>query len=54
MVNGAGISHGSPYGYDRFVPLFVVDARKPEAAGKVETRRVLFTHFHDELVRILG
>jgi hypothetical protein len=54
LVKGSGTSHGSPYGYDRFVPLFVIDPQSPGSAGKVEKRRVPFTRFHDELVRMIG
>jgi hypothetical protein len=53
LVKGSGVGHGSPYGYDRFVPLFVRDARRPELAGQVEEKRAAFTQFHDELVRII-
>jgi hypothetical protein len=50
---GAGAGHGSPYGYDRVVPLFVRDASRPEIAGQVEEKPVPFTRFRDELVRII-
>jgi hypothetical protein len=53
LVKGTGVSHGSPYGYDRFVPLFVRDVSRPELAGQVEDKRIAFTQFHDELVRII-
>jgi hypothetical protein len=53
LVNGSGAGHGSPYGYDRFVPLFVRDGRRPELAGQVDEQRTPFTQFHDELVRII-
>ncbi|MBN2574114.1 MAG: alkaline phosphatase family protein [Deltaproteobacteria bacterium] len=52
-VKGAGAGHGSPYGYDRFVPMLVRDANRPELAGQVEDERVPFTQFRDELVRII-
>jgi hypothetical protein len=53
LVKGTGVSHGSPYGYDRFVPMFVRDASRPELAGQVEEKRTAFTQFRDELVRII-
>lgn len=53
LVKGVGISHGSPYGYDRFVPMLVRDPGRPETAGQVEPRRIPFTLFHDELVRLI-
>jgi|GEM_PF-641746 len=53
MVEGKGVSHGSPYGYDRFVPLLVRDPSRPELAGQVEEKRVAFTQFRDEMVRII-
>jgi hypothetical protein len=53
LVRGRGASHGSPYGYDRIVPLLVRDPRRPELAGQVEDQQVPFTLFHDELVRII-
>ncbi|MFI5358350.1 MAG: hypothetical protein ACHQ4G_13545, partial [Opitutales bacterium] len=53
LVKGAGISHGSPYGYDRFVPMLVRDPGRPETAGQVESRRIPFTFFRDELVRLI-
>ena len=53
LVKGAGSEHGSPYGYDRIVPLLVRDPSRPELAGKVAATRVPFTQFRDELVRII-
>ena len=53
LIKGTGVSHGSPYGYDRFVPMFVRDASRPELAGQVEEKRIAFTQFRDELVRII-
>jgi hypothetical protein len=53
LVKGTGVSHGSPYGYDRFVPLFVRDVSRPELAGQVVDKRIAFTQFRDELVRII-
>jgi hypothetical protein len=53
LVKGTGISHGSPYGYDRFVPVFVLDPRTPTSAGRIEKGRVPFSRFHDELVRMM-
>jgi hypothetical protein len=53
LVKGTGAGHGSPYGYDRFVPMFVRDPSRPEIAGHIEEKRVPFTQFHDELVRII-
>ena len=53
LVKGTGVAHGSPYGYDRFVPMFVRDASRPELAGQVEEKRTSFTQFRDELVRII-
>ena len=53
LVKGTGVSHGSPYGYDRFVPLFVRDPRRPELAGQVEEKRTSFAQFRNELVRII-
>ena len=53
LVKGTGVNHASPYGYDRFVPMFVRDARRPELAGQVEEKRTAFTQFRDELVRII-
>ena len=53
LVKGMGTSHGSPYGYDRFVPLLVRDPGRPELAGQVEEQRVPFTQFRSELVRII-
>jgi hypothetical protein len=54
LAKGAGISHGSPYGYDRFVPMFVRDSRHSDIAGQVEQKRVPFTLFRDELVRMVA
>jgi len=53
LVKGTGVAHGSPYGYDRFVPMFVRDASRPALAGQVEDKRIAFTQFRDELVRII-
>ena len=53
LVKGLGVSHGSPYGYDRFVPMLVRDPVRPETAGQVEHGRIPFTLFHDELVRLI-
>lgn len=53
LVKGAGTGHGSPYGYDRFVPMFVRDPSRPDLAGQVEEKRTSFTQFHDELVHII-
>ena len=53
MVKGTGVAHGSPYGYDRFVPMFVRDPGRPDLAGQVEDKRTAFTQFRDELVRII-
>ena len=53
LIKGVGIDHGSPYGYDRFVPMFVRDPGRPELAGQVEDKRTPFTQFRDELVRII-
>jgi hypothetical protein len=53
LVQGMGTSHGSPYGYDRVVPLLVRDGSRPALAGQVEDKRVPFTQFRDELVRII-
>jgi hypothetical protein len=52
LVPGSGTGHGSPYGYDRFVPLLVRDGGRPELAGSLESKRVSFTRFHDELLSI--
>lgn len=54
LIKGMGISHGSPYGYDRTVPLFVREAHRPDQAGQEERTRVPFNRFHDELVRIIS
>jgi predicted AlkP superfamily pyrophosphatase or phosphodiesterase len=54
LAKGAGISHGSPYGYDRFVPMLVRDPRRSDLAGQVEQKRVPFTLFRDELVRMVA
>lgn len=49
---GAGASHGSPYLYDRAVPLFV---RAPgAAAGEVVTDPVPFTRFRESIERLFG
>jgi hypothetical protein len=53
LVKGTGVNHGSPYGYDRFVPLFVRDPSRPALAGQVDENRTPFTQFRDELVRII-
>ncbi len=53
LVKGTGAGHGSPYGYDRVVPLLVRDPGRPELAGQVDEARVPFTQFRDELVRII-
>jgi len=53
LVKGAGSGHGSPYGYDRIVPLLVRDPSRPELAGQVDQTRTPFTQFRDELVRII-
>jgi len=53
LIKGSGINHGSPYGYDRLVPMLVRDPKRPDLAGQVEPTRVPFTQFHDELVRII-
>ena len=53
LIKGTGVMHGSPYGYDRFVPMLVRDPSRPELAGQVEEKRTSFAQFHDELVRII-
>jgi hypothetical protein len=53
LIKGTGANHGSPYGYDRFVPLFVRDPSRPALAGQVDEKRTPFTQFRDELVRII-
>jgi hypothetical protein len=53
LIKGAGAAHGSPYGYDRIVPMLVRDPQRPELAGQVEVKRTPFSQFHDELVRII-
>ena len=54
LIEGTGASHGSPYGYDRFVPLFVREPRLPSVDRSTHRRKILpFTLFHDELVRLL-
>jgi hypothetical protein len=53
LVRGAGSEHGSPYGYDRIVPLLVRDPSRPELAGQIHEGRTPFTQFRDELVRII-
>lgn len=53
MVEGMGAMHGSPYGYDRVVPLLVRDPGRPELAGQTDETRMPYTQFRDELVRII-
>jgi len=48
----AGTTHGSPYGYDRFVPLLVRDPNLGQAGTIIEGKRY-FTEFHDALVRMI-
>ncbi len=52
-VNGFGTSHGSPYLFDRAVPLFV---RAPGTvpAGRVEVAPIRFTEFRAYAERLLG
>jgi hypothetical protein len=49
----AGTTHGSPYGYDRFVPLFVREPKREGSRGVVVEERRPFTEFHDALVRMI-
>ncbi len=53
LVKSGGNSHGSPYGYDRFVPLFVRDPAHADMAGKVVDEPRPFSEYHDTLVRII-
>jgi hypothetical protein len=53
LIPGKGVSHGSPYGYDRFVPLFVREPTRPQSNGATEQSPVPFTRFHEELVRMI-
>jgi hypothetical protein len=48
-----GVSHGSPYGYDRFVPLFVRGPTRPQSDGATAQLPVPFTRFHEALVRMI-
>lgn len=53
LVKGTGAMHGSPYGYDRVVPLLVRDPSRPDLAGQTDEARAPFTRFRDELVRVI-
>lgn len=53
LVKEAGTSHGSPYGYDRLVPLFVRNPNRPGTAGKVDDTQHSFVEYHDSLLRII-
>jgi len=53
LVKGTGINHGSPYGYDRFVPMFVRTPIPPDPADAIEPKQVPFTRFHDELIKLI-
>ncbi len=53
LTKQGGTSHGSPYGYDRFVPLFLRDPGRQGTAGKIVEAPVSFTAYHDALVRMI-
>jgi predicted AlkP superfamily pyrophosphatase or phosphodiesterase len=53
FINGEGTSHGSPYGYDRFVPMFVRDAAEKGQGGKVVEEARPFSLYHDTLIRMI-
>ncbi len=53
LVKQGGTSHGSPYGYDRFVPLFLREPNRDDSAGKIVEEPCPFTAYHDALVRMI-
>jgi hypothetical protein len=54
LVKHGGTSHGSPYGYDRFVPLLVREPGRAETAGKIVEETTSFAAYHDALVRMIS
>lgn len=53
LVKQAGTSHGSPYGYDRFVPLFLREPNREGSAGKMVEEPCPFTAYHEALLRMI-
>jgi hypothetical protein len=53
LIPGKGVSHGSPYAYDRLVPLFVREPTRMQSARVTDQQPPPFTLFHEELVRII-
>jgi hypothetical protein len=53
LVKQGGTSHGSPYGYDRFVPLLLREPNRRGSAGSIVEESCSFTVFHDALIRMI-